>query len=74
MNELGVERLCVFGMPPVEFVKLAADVGCSCVGINLIPTRFTMTLRPNHPACRPADRWRAVPSLWRDTKTKTFPS
>jgi sugar phosphate isomerase/epimerase len=27
-------------MPPVEFVKLAADVGCSCVGINLIPTRY----------------------------------
>jgi hypothetical protein len=35
MNELGVERLCVFGMPPVEMVSLAADLGCTCVGIGL---------------------------------------
>jgi sugar phosphate isomerase/epimerase len=37
MNELGLERLCVFGMPPVELVSLAADLGCSCVGIGLAP-------------------------------------
>ena len=38
MNELGIERLCVFGMPPVEFVALAADLGCASVGIGLAPT------------------------------------
>ncbi|MCB2078242.1 MAG: TIM barrel protein [Novosphingobium sp.] len=37
MNELGIERLCGFGMPPVDFVKLAADLGCDCVGIGLAP-------------------------------------
>lgn len=39
MNALGIERLCVFGMPPVEFVELAADLGCDCVGVGLAPTR-----------------------------------
>jgi hypothetical protein len=39
MNRIGIERLCVFGMPPVEFVTLAADLGCSFVGIGLTPMR-----------------------------------
>lgn len=39
MNELGIERLCVFGMPPVAFVTLAADLGCTCIGIGLTPMR-----------------------------------
>lgn len=39
MNELGIERLCVFGMPPVPFVALAAELGCPCIGIGLTPTR-----------------------------------
>ena len=37
MNELGIERLGTFGMPPVELVGLAADLGCDCVGIGLAP-------------------------------------
>lgn len=37
---LGIERLCVFGMPPVEFVELAADLGCGCIGIGLQPMRY----------------------------------
>ena len=40
MDRLGVERLCVFGMPPVEFVSLAADLGCGFVGIGLTPMRY----------------------------------
>jgi sugar phosphate isomerase/epimerase len=39
MNALGIERLCVFGMPPVEMVTLAADLGCSGIGIGLTPIR-----------------------------------
>ena len=35
MNELGIEQLSLFGMPPVEQVRLAADVGCRCIGIGL---------------------------------------
>jgi sugar phosphate isomerase/epimerase len=37
MNRLGIERLSVFGMPPVEFITLAADLGCSHVGMSLTP-------------------------------------
>jgi sugar phosphate isomerase/epimerase len=38
MNALGIERLCVIGMPPVAFVELAADLGCDSIGIGLAPT------------------------------------
>jgi len=38
MKPLGIDRLGVFGMPPVEFVILAADLGCTSVGIGLSPT------------------------------------
>ena len=37
MNELGIERLCAFGMPPADFLALAADLGCDCAGIGLAP-------------------------------------
>ena len=40
MNRIGIERLCVFGMPPVEMVTLAADLGCSFIGIGLTPMRY----------------------------------
>lgn len=40
MNELGIERLCVFDMPPVEFVRLAGELGCSCIGMALAPMRL----------------------------------
>ena len=39
MNMLGIERLCVFGMPPFEMVTLAADLGCGGIGIGLTPIR-----------------------------------
>jgi sugar phosphate isomerase/epimerase len=32
---LGIEQLSVFGLPPVDFVNLAADLGCSCISIGL---------------------------------------
>ena len=34
---LGIERLGLFGMPPVQIVALAADLDCRCVGIGLAP-------------------------------------
>ena len=40
MNDLGIERLCVFGMNPVEFAHLAADLGCPCIGIGLQAMRY----------------------------------
>jgi sugar phosphate isomerase/epimerase len=32
---LGIDKLSVFGMPPVEFVTLAAELGCNSIGIGL---------------------------------------
>ena len=33
--ELGIERLCVFGMPPLEFVAMTAALGCQSLGLAL---------------------------------------
>ncbi len=32
---LGIEQLSVFGLPPVEFINLAADLGCDCISTGL---------------------------------------
>jgi sugar phosphate isomerase/epimerase len=34
-GRLGIEQLSVFSLPPVEFVNLAADLGCSCISAGL---------------------------------------
>ncbi len=40
MNRLGIEFLSVFGMPPVELVELAADLGCAHISMGL--SRFPL--------------------------------
>jgi sugar phosphate isomerase/epimerase len=35
MNPLGIERLCLFGMPPTDHVALADMLGCRTIGIGL---------------------------------------
>jgi sugar phosphate isomerase/epimerase len=35
MDRLGIELLSVFGMPPVEFVNLAADLGCQYISTGM---------------------------------------
>lgn len=37
MDRLGIEFITVFGMPPVDFVHLAADLGCRHIGMALEP-------------------------------------
>ena len=37
MNRLGIEHISVFGLPPVEFVNLAGDLGCAHIAIALTP-------------------------------------
>jgi sugar phosphate isomerase/epimerase len=39
IDRVGIERLCVFAMPPVEFVNLVADLDCQWIGIGLEPMR-----------------------------------
>ena len=36
MTTLGIENISVFGLPPVEFVNLAADLGCQHISTGLI--------------------------------------
>jgi sugar phosphate isomerase/epimerase len=35
VDQLGIEHLSVFGLPPVEFVNLAADLGCRYISTGL---------------------------------------
>jgi hypothetical protein len=35
MNRLGLEMLTLLGMPPVEHVRLAADLGCVSISTGL---------------------------------------
>jgi sugar phosphate isomerase/epimerase len=42
MNRLGVEMLTLLGMPPVEYVKLAAELGCVSVSTGLTGLPLTM--------------------------------
>ena len=35
LDQLGIEQLSVFGLPPVEFVNLAADLGCRYISTAL---------------------------------------
>ena len=39
-ERIGIEQLCVFGLPPVQFVNLAADLGCCHISTGLAPPRF----------------------------------
>ena len=42
MRELGIELMTVFGMPPVEHVTLAADLGCTHIstGLTALPWKL----------------------------------
>jgi hypothetical protein len=37
MRSLGIETQTSFGMPPVDYVRLAAELGCAHVSIGLGP-------------------------------------
>jgi sugar phosphate isomerase/epimerase len=36
-HRIGIEFISVFGLPPVEFIDLAADLGCRHIGMSLAP-------------------------------------
>jgi hypothetical protein len=40
MKRLGIELLSVFGMPPIEHVRLAADLGCGHISTGLTQLPF----------------------------------
>lgn len=40
MSSLGIENISVFGLPPVQFVNLAADLGCQHMSTGLTSFPF----------------------------------
>jgi sugar phosphate isomerase/epimerase len=54
MRDLGIEFISVFGLPPVDFVHLAADLGCRYISTGLIGMRLeslgypAFSLRDDH--------------------------
>ena len=46
MNPLGLECLSIFGLHPVEFIALTADLGCSHVTLNLGPPANRLPIYP----------------------------
>ena len=59
MLRLGLEQLSVFGLPPVAFVNLAADLGCECISTAL-------TAMPYNPHGYPAFSLREDAALRRE--------
>jgi sugar phosphate isomerase/epimerase len=59
LDRIGVERLCVFGLPPVQFVELAAGLGCRYIATALVPM-------PYNPHGYPKWSLRDDPALRRD--------
>ncbi|WP_231997329.1 hypothetical protein [Mycobacterium sp. 1245111.1] len=36
MDRLGIEMLSVFGMPPIEYLHLTADLGCRYITVAMV--------------------------------------
>jgi hypothetical protein len=45
MDRIGIEMLSVFGMPPIEFVHLTADLGCRYITTGMVGFAPVKTLR-----------------------------
>ena len=63
MRAIGLEYLSVFGMDPVDYVELAARVGFSGVGLNLVGA-------PNRPDSVPPHDFRTDAALRRATRQR----
>jgi sugar phosphate isomerase/epimerase len=61
MARLGIEAISVFGLPPIDYVNLAADLGCTCISTGL-------TAYPYNPHGYPAFSLRDDPALRREMR------
>ena len=70
MERLGIEPLSVFGLPPVAFVNLAADLGLRYIAINFrlggLTSLANRSMADGEPGSAPASL-RDDPALRRDT-------
>jgi sugar phosphate isomerase/epimerase len=62
-GNVGIERLCVFGMPPLAFIELAASLDCRYIGIGLEAMRYY------NPHDYPDWSFKNNPQLRREIKT-----
>lgn len=58
-KRLGLEYLSALGLPPVEFIRVAGDLGCGHVSLNLSGSA-------NRLAVYPEARWRSDPAARRE--------
>lgn len=65
-NKLGLEMLTLLGMPPVEYVKLAAELGCAEVSTGL--TGLPLSMFGLDDVFYPEWSLRDDPALWREMK------
>ena len=47
MRQLGIDCLSIFGMPPVPFIEMTADLGCSSISLGL-PVRYNPENYPTY--------------------------
>lgn len=47
LQQLGIDTQTIFGMPPIEHVALAADLGCSHISVGLGPVPWKLECFPN---------------------------
>jgi sugar phosphate isomerase/epimerase len=66
MNRLGIELISVFGLPPVAFVNLAADLGCGHISTGLTQIHINPHNYPSFNLLEDADLRRDMIAAMRD--------
>jgi sugar phosphate isomerase/epimerase len=65
MDRLGIDFLSVFGMPPVDFIHLAADLGCRYIGLGTMTYGANPHGYPDY-SLRPPEVRRAIQAALRE--------
>ena len=67
MTHYGIEYISVFGLPPVPFVELAAQLGCSHISTGLSSFAFGVCDYPSFSLCEDDNLRREMVAAMRDT-------
>lgn len=67
MYRIGIENISVFGLPPVEFVTLASDLGCQHISTGLTGFDFGIHAYPSFSLREDAALRREMQAVMRDT-------
>ena len=67
MTAIGIEMISVFGLPPVDFVELAAELGCQHVSTGLASFDFGVEAHPPYSLREDAALRRNLIAALRDT-------